>query len=247
MALDPARSVGRTRNVSAGVNASEAHARLVLRATGVPETHRRGGRAVVRTHAHGPVVERQALFVGWARAVTVARVSALAVPSTPVMRAAIAVGQAFAFSRRARQFARVADRESVPARAPDAMIAYGALLGRFAGQPVARITARTVRAAGPSRRTVVVCGALRRDGACAVVAGPLHTGPGVRRTAQLWVARVTVRTCTLCPVKRRPAERIKAARTSHATRVDTTSADARLFICTLTVVGALNRCRRDAS
>lgn len=251
MALDRARSVGRTRDVRAGVDASEPHARLVLRATGVPETHGRGGRAVVRAHAHGSVFERQALFVGRTRAVAVARAPALAVPVAPAVRAAIAVGQALACRGRARQLARVADREPVPARAPGAVIAHSARFGRFAGQPVARVTARAVCAASPGRRTVGVRGARRRGrgggGGGAVVAGPLHACPGIRRTAQVWVARVTVRARALGPVQRRPAERIKAARTPHATRVDATSADARLFVCTLTVVGALDRCTRDAS
>lgn len=252
MAFDRARSVGRTRDVRARVDASEPHARLVLRATGVPEAHGRGGRAVVRAHAHGPVLEHQALFVGRTRAVAFTRAPALAVPVAPAVWAAITVGQALAGRGRARQLARVADREPVPARAPGAVIAHSARLGRFAGQPVARVTARAVGAARPGRRAVGVRGARRRDGGGgggggAVVAGPLHAGPGVRRTAQLRVARVTVRARAPGPVQRRPAERVKAARTPHATRVDATSADARLFVCTLTVVGALDRCTRDAS
>jgi len=103
--LDGARDVLGARDVRARVYATEVDARLVLRATGVPETHERGGRAAVGAHAHGPVVEHQALLVRGtrARAATgVARAPALAVARAPQVRRAVTVGPALAFRRRAR-------------------------------------------------------------------------------------------------------------------------------------------------
>lgn len=91
MALYATGRVGRTRDVRAGVNATEVDAGSVLRAAGVPEAHGRGGRTAVRAHANGPMVERQALAVGRARTTAVARAPALAVARAPHVRRTVPV------------------------------------------------------------------------------------------------------------------------------------------------------------
>lgn len=102
-----ARGVRGTRDVRARVDARKVYARLVLRATGVPEAHGRGRRAVVGAHAHGPVVEHHTPLVGRARAhagiVAVAWAPTQAVARTSEVRRAVGVGPALAHGGRARQ------------------------------------------------------------------------------------------------------------------------------------------------
>lgn len=250
--LDAARRVGRARDVRAGVDATEVHARLVLRAPGVPETHRRGGRAAVGAHAHGPVVERQALLAGGTRAVVVARATALASGNrAPQVRRAVSVGPALAVRRRARELAQLGDGEPVLAPATRPVTAHHARLGRLARESVARVPACAVGRARPGRRAVLVPVA-PSDGH--VVAGPLRASahPGASAAARIWraphggIARVTIRARALRPVQHRPAERVQAASVSDATRVHATSRDAGLFVCTLTVVGAFDRWRDES-
>lgn len=238
----------RARDVRARVDAREVDARLVLRAPGVPEAHERGGRTVVRAHAHGPVVQRQALFVRRARTTVtaaVARTAALARGGAPQVRRAVRVRATLAFGGRARQFTQLAEREPVLARATGPVVADRARLGRLARQPVARVAARAVGRARQRRRAVRVRRARgrgcrrrwrgdRRRGAGA------HAGGRVGRAAHRRVARVAVGARALGPVQRRPAQRVQATRVTHATHVDATSVDARLFVCTLTVVGAFD-------
>lgn len=246
MALGGARRVARgARDVRARVDAREVDARLVRRAPGVPEAHERGGRTVVRAHAHGPVVERQALFVGRARAaavaVAVARTAAPARGGAPQVRRAVRVRATLALGGRARQLAQLAEREPVLARAPRPVVADRARLGRLARQPVARVAARAVRRARQRRRTVRVRRARGRGGR-----GDRRRGGGAHAARRVGhapygrVARVAVRARALGPVQRRPAQRVQATRVTHATHVDATSVDARLFVCTLTVVGAFD-------
>lgn len=254
MGLDGTRGVARARGVRARVDAREVHARLVPRTTGVPEAHGRDGGAVVRAHAHGPVVERQTLFVRGTRvaADAFARAATLAVAGTPQVRGTIAVRRALAFRRRARQLAQLGDGEPVFTRATCPVSARHARLGRFAGERVARVPARAVGGARQGRRTVSVPGALGRGRPSGRPAGTAHVVLGarahaaqVRRAARRArrVAHVTVRARALSPVQHRPAQRVQAARVTHATRVDATSADARLFVCTLTVVDAFGHWR----
>lgn len=202
-----ARGVRGTRDVRARVDARKVDARLVLRATGVPEAHGRGWRTVVGAHAHGPVIEHQAPLVGRARAARrapVARTQASALSGAPEMRSAIGVGPALALGGRARQLAQLADGETELARAPRPVVAHHAGPGRFARQPVARVPTRAVHgAARPGRRAVRVRGAPgRRD---RTVAGALHAAARVRRASHRGVARVTVRARALGPVQHRPA------------------------------------------
>lgn len=103
--LDGTRGVARARRVRARVDAREVHARLVRRTAGVPEAHGRDRGAIVGAHAHGPVVERQALFVRRTRVAAggaIARAAALAVAGAPQVRGTIIVCRALAFRRRAR-------------------------------------------------------------------------------------------------------------------------------------------------
>lgn len=132
MALHAARRASRARDVRAGVDATVADASTVLRATGVPEAHERGGRTAVRAHAHGSVVKRQALAVSWARATAVARAPALAMARAPQMRCTVTVHPALTLGGCARQLAQFADGEPVPARAPGPVVPYRARLGWLA-------------------------------------------------------------------------------------------------------------------
>lgn len=239
MTLYATGRVGRARDVRAGVNATKVDARPILRAAGVPEAHGRGGRTAVRAYAHGPVVEHQALAVGRAWATAIARAPALTVARAPQVRSAVAVGPALARRRRASELALLADGEPVLARAPSPVVADRARPRRFARQPVARVPARAVRGARPGRRAVGVGRAPGRGHV--VVPGP-HARPRFRCTAHGRVAGVTVRARALRPVQHRPAQRVQATSAAHATRVHATSADACLFVRTLTVVGTFDRC-----
>jgi len=109
----------------------------VLRATGVPEAHGRGWRTVVGAHAHGPVVEYQAPFVGRTRTArttgtTVARALAPALSRAPEVRRAVGIGPTLALGGRARQLAQLADGETVLASTPGPMVADHAGSGQFA-------------------------------------------------------------------------------------------------------------------
>lgn len=133
------------------------------------------------------------------------------------------------------------------ARASGPVVAHRARFRRRALQAVARVSARAVRRARPGGRTVRVPVALGRGhvvagpmGAAAAAAARVGRAPGGR------VAGVTVGARALRPVQYRPAKRVQATSIFHATRVDATSVDARLFVCTLTVVDAFDRWR-DAS
>lgn len=210
MCLDGARGAGRARVVGARVDATEVDARLVVRATGVPQAHCRGRRAAVRARAHGPVVERQARFAGGARAAAVARAPALAAACAPQVLGAIVVRPALAVRRRARQLAEFGDGQPVLARAPGPVRAHRARPGRLAPKPVARVPARAVRRARQRRRAVrvpvapgrFVARALRTAAAAAHAAATPRVG---RAPGDDGVAGVAVGARTLRPVQHRPA------------------------------------------
>jgi len=109
----------------------------VLGATGVPEAHGRGWRAVVGAHAHGPVVEYQAPLVGRTRSArttdaAVARALAPALSRASEVRSAVGVGPTLALGGRARQLPELADGETVLASAPRPVVSDHAGSGRFA-------------------------------------------------------------------------------------------------------------------
>lgn len=205
MALYTTGRVGRTRDVRAGVDATKVDARPILRAAGVPEAHGRGGRTAVRAHAHGPMVEHQALAVGRAWATAIARALALTVARAPQVRSAVAVRPALACCRSASKLTLLADSKPVLARAPGPVVADRARPGWFASQSVARVPARAVRGARPGRRTVGVGRAPGRGHV--IIPGP-HARPRFQRTAHGRIASVTVRARALRPVQHRPAQRV---------------------------------------
>lgn len=212
MCLDGARGAGRARDVGARVDATEVDARLVVRATGVPQAHGRGRRAAVRARAHGPVVERQARLAGGARAAAVARAPALAAARAPQVRGAVAVRPALAVRRRARQLAGLGHGQPVLARAPGPVRAHRARPGRVAPQAVARVPARAVRRARQRRRAVGVPVAPGRLVARALGAPDAPAAAAAAATPRVGhapgddgVAYVTVGARALRPVRHRPA------------------------------------------